>query len=139
MTDTRWVADAPERPPDYYMCSLDDAGEWSKVRECRIEYRVRGPKHSQYAVVRVEPPVFLPASGRTLDTVLVTPREPDATLFPQSISPLRVNVLLPSNPGAGFDRTLVRSYDVFLETTGELYPDRLSAERAADGDAGSRS
>ncbi|MGV3709634.1 MAG: hypothetical protein ACO1Q7_12410 [Gemmatimonas sp.] len=130
MFDAEQNLDAPKRPPDYYMCSLDDAGEWAKVRECRIEYRVRGPRHSQYAVVRVDPPVFLPASGGTIHTVLVTPRDHDATMFPQSTTPLRVNVLLPSNPGAGFDRTHVRSYDVFLETTGALFPDRLSAERA---------
>lgn len=116
--------------PDFYMTSADLTGEWARLRSCWIEKRVEGPHHSQYAVVRIDPPGRPKHQATAVDRILVSPRYEGTTLFPRSDDPLAVYVYTADRPEA-LDRPSISSDDVRIEAWCELYSNRVAAEQVA--------
>src|SRR5687768_16672380 len=104
------------------MSSSELVGEWARVRACWIERRVWGPYHSQYAVVRIDPPAIPHGQTAAVERVLVSPHFEGGKVFPLSL-PIAVYVYTAVRPGA-LERWRIRSKEVQLDAWCELYANR---------------
>ena len=116
--------------PDFSMSSTELTGDWSRVRGCWIQRRVRGPYHDQYALLRIDPPALPKDHLTSVSRVLVSPHREGDTLFPINADPLPVYVYTSVREDA-FSREAITADDVRIEAWCELYSRKEDAERVA--------
>ena len=115
----------------FYLSSTDTNGEWARVRVCWVVRQMKGPFHSQYALVRIEPALVVAQErGGVSDHVVLAPHDVGTTLFPISGFPLAVYVYQINDPRLLKAATLSES-DVSLAAWCEIYREREEAERVA--------
>lgn len=76
-----------------FLVCPDRLDEWSSARHISVDQRVAGPRHDQYALCTVDPPLAsLLRPGERVRTVVLSPHYMGEKLFPPSKKRLEVFV-----------------------------------------------
>ena len=112
--------------PDFYM-SADEYDALDEPRKCYSIKRFSGGKRDNFLLIRIDPPIA-PGEVEGFDSeiseVIVATRHQGATLFPISVWPLYVYVVLPAIPGINYRSKVIETEigNLYLEAWAELFP-----------------